>query len=137
MKDFSLKTHSKRSGVISNLFRTLTLSLFALCTTLVFAQQKTIKGIVVDATGEPLIGVNVSVKGTTIGIITDIDGKYTLEVPTNATLVFSYIERKNILLEIKLQSTLPCKKILKILMKLSLSGMVFRKKKPLPVPSLH
>lgn len=91
MKDFSLKTHSKRSGVISNLFRTLTLSLFALCTTLVFAQQKTIKGIVVDATGEPLIGVNVSVKGTTIGIITDIDGKYTLEVPTNATLVFSYI----------------------------------------------
>ena len=91
MKDFSLKTHSKRSGVISNLFRTLTLSLFALCTTLVFAQQKTIKGIVVDATGEPLIGVNVSVKGTTIGIITDIDVKYTLEVPTNATLVFSYI----------------------------------------------
>ena len=91
MKDFSLKTHSKRSGVISNLFRMLTLSLFALCTTLVFAQQKTIKGIVVDATGEPLIGVNVSVKGTTIGIITDIDGKYTLEVPTNATLVFSYI----------------------------------------------
>ena len=91
MKDFSLKTHSKRSGVISNLFRTLTLSLFALCTTLVFAQQKTIKGIVVDATGEPLIGVNLSVKGTTIGIITDIDGKYTLEVPTNATLVFSYI----------------------------------------------
>ena len=91
MKDFSLKTHSKRSGVISNLFRTLTLSLFALCTTLVFAQQKTIKGIVVDATGEPLIGVNVSGKGTTIGIITDIDGKYTLEVPTNATLVFSYI----------------------------------------------
>ena len=77
MKDFSLKTHSKRSSVISNLFRTLTLSLFALCTTLVFAQQKTIKGIVVDATGEP--------------IITDIDGKYTLEVPTNATLVFSYI----------------------------------------------
>ena len=91
MKDFSLKTHSTRSGVISNLFRMLTLSLFVLCTTVIFAQQKPIKGTVVDATGEPLIGVNVSVKGTTIGIITDIDGKYTLEVPTNATLVFSYI----------------------------------------------
>lgn len=91
MKDFSLKTHSTRSGVISNLFRMLILSLFVLCTTVVFAQQKPIKGTVVDATGEPLIGVNVSVKGTTIGIITDIDGKYTLEVPTNATLVFSYI----------------------------------------------
>ncbi len=46
-----------------------TLSIFLLCvmfTATAFAQQKTIKGTVVDATGEPLIGVNVSVKGTTI-----------------------------------------------------------------------
>ena len=42
-------------------------------------------------TGEPLIGVNVAVKGTTIGIITDIDGNYTLEVPSKSTIVFSYI----------------------------------------------
>jgi TonB-linked SusC/RagA family outer membrane protein len=56
-----------------------------------FAQQKTIKGTVVDVTGEPLIGVNVAVKGTTIGIITDIDGNYTLEVPSKSTIVFSYI----------------------------------------------
>ncbi|WP_293669319.1 TonB-dependent receptor [uncultured Parabacteroides sp.] len=69
----------------------LTLLLFVLCTTTVFAQQKTIKGTVVDATGEPLIGVNVSVKGATIGIITDVDGNYTLEVPSNSTIVFSYI----------------------------------------------
>lgn len=71
-----------------------TLGAFLLCvmfTATAFAQQKTIKGTVVDATGEPLIGVNVSVKGTTIGIITDIDGNYTLEVPSNATIVFSYI----------------------------------------------
>ena len=52
---------------------------------------KTIKGTVVDVTGEPLIGVNVAVKGTTIGIITDIDGNYTLEVPSKSTIVFSYI----------------------------------------------
>ena len=38
-----------------------------------------------------MIGVNVSVKGTTIGIITDMDGNYALEVPANSTLVFSYI----------------------------------------------
>ena len=44
-----------------------------------------------DVTGEPLIGVNVAVKGTTIGIITDIDGNYTLEVPSKSTIVFSYI----------------------------------------------
>lgn len=106
MKDFSLKTHSQRSGVISSLFRMLTLSLFVLCTTVVFAQQKTIKGIVVDATGEPLIGVNVSVKGTTIGIITDIDGKYTLEVPTNATLVFSYIGYRTQELSVGNQTTI-------------------------------
>ena len=71
-----------------------TLSIFLLCvmfTATAFAQQKTIKGTVVDATGEPLIGVNVSVKGTTIGIITDIDGNYTLEVPSKSTIVFSYI----------------------------------------------
>lgn len=106
MKNFSLKTHSKRSGVISNLFRMLTLSLFVLCTTVVFAQQKPIKGTVVDATGEPLIGVNVSVKGTTIGIITDIDGKYTLEVPTNATLVFSYIGYRTQVLPVGNQTTI-------------------------------
>ena len=106
MKDSSLKTHSKRSGIINNLFRMLTLLLFVLCTTVVFAQQKPIKGTVVDATGEPLIGVNVSVKGTTIGIITDIDGKYALEVPTNATLVFSYIGYRTQELSVGNQTTI-------------------------------
>ena len=80
MKDFFFETHSRRSSVISNLFRMLTLSTFCTMYNTCFCTTKTIKGIVVDATGEPLIGVNVSVKGTTISIITDIDGKYTLEV---------------------------------------------------------
>ena len=77
---------------LNHLFRTL--GCFLLCvmfTATAFAQQKTIKGTVVDVTGEPLIGVNVAVKGTTIGIITDIDGNYTLEVPSKSTIVFSYI----------------------------------------------
>lgn len=91
MKESSFKTHFRPKGVISSSFRMLTLLFFVLCTTTVFAQNKTIKGTVADATGEPLIGVNVSVKGTTIGIITDIDGNYTLEVPPKATIVFSYI----------------------------------------------
>lgn len=104
MKDSSLKTHSKRSGIISNLFRMLTLLLFVLCTTAVFAQQKPIKGTVVDATGEPLIGVNVSVKGTTIGTITDVDGKYSLEVPAKGTLVFSFIGYKTAEIPIGSQS---------------------------------
>jgi TonB family protein len=51
-----------------------------------------VEGIVYSAEdGNPLPGVNVVVKGTSIGTITDVDGKYILEVPANATLVFAYI----------------------------------------------
>lgn len=54
-------------------------------------QARKITGTVKDAQGQPLLGVNVLVKGTTNGTITDLDGKYTLEAPAGATLVFSYI----------------------------------------------
>lgn len=54
--------------------------------------QKTIKGTVKDATGDPVIGANVLEKGTNNGTITDFEGNYTLtNVKANATLVFSYI----------------------------------------------
>lgn len=53
---------------------------------------KEISGIVVDSTGEPVIGATVLVKGTSIGVSTDIEGNYTLKnVPDNATIVFSYV----------------------------------------------
>ncbi len=59
-------------------------------------QQKTITGKVVDNSGSPLPGVTVVVKGTTVGVITDIDGNYSLDVPANAqTLSFSFIGMKN------------------------------------------
>jgi TonB-linked SusC/RagA family outer membrane protein len=56
-------------------------------------QQKTITGTVVDeASGEPLIGVNVVVEGTTMGVITDANGKFSIEVNSpDAVLVVSYI----------------------------------------------
>lgn len=58
----------------------------------VSAQNVTVKGIVTDKTGETVIGASVVEKGNTgNGTITDIDGKYTLSVPSNATLVFSYV----------------------------------------------
>ncbi len=58
-------------------------------------QQRTITGTVVDETGAPLPGVSVVVKGTTVGIVTDIDGNYSLDVPANAeTLVFSFVGMK-------------------------------------------
>lgn len=53
--------------------------------------EKAISGKVVDATGAPVIGVNIRVKGTTIGTISDMDGKFMLNVPSNGILVFSYI----------------------------------------------
>lgn len=52
---------------------------------------KSITGVVSDATGEPIIGANVVVKGTTLGTITDLDGKFELEVPEKAVLEISYI----------------------------------------------
>jgi hypothetical protein len=79
--------------------KTLLLWLFGLLLTAqVFAQNRTLSGTVKDAaTGEALIGVNVTGKGTTIGTVTDIDGKYTLELPKEVTtLVFSYIGYTNV-----------------------------------------
>ena len=60
-------------------------------------QSQTIKtqGQVVDEQGEPLIGVNVMVKGSRTGVVTDLDGKFQLEVPANATLVISYVGYKS------------------------------------------
>ncbi|KAA6336122.1 TonB-dependent receptor SusC [termite gut metagenome] len=64
-----------------------------LCSTTVFSQNIAISGAVTDTSGEILIGVNVSVKGTTNGTITGIDGKYSLQqVPAQAVIVFSYVE---------------------------------------------
>lgn len=56
-------------------------------------QQQGITGKITDSqTGDPMPGVNILVKGTTIGSISDIEGKYTLSTPDrNATLVFSFI----------------------------------------------
>lgn len=54
-----------------------------------------VKGVVVDANGEPVIGASVQLKGSTgIGTITDLDGKFTLSVPANGVLQISYIGYK-------------------------------------------
>ena len=79
--------------------KTLLLWLLGLLFTVqVYAQNRSLSGTVSDAaTGEALIGVNVTGKGTTIGTVTDIDGKYTLELPKDVnTLVFSYVGYTNV-----------------------------------------
>ncbi len=57
-----------------------------------FAQESgNVSGKIVDSSGEPLIGVNVVIDGTAIGTITDIDGKYSFQAPSDGVLVFSFI----------------------------------------------
>ncbi|TKG89433.1 SusC/RagA family TonB-linked outer membrane protein [Puteibacter caeruleilacunae] len=58
-------------------------------------QPTEVKGKVTDETGEPLPGVSVVVKGTTVGVTTDFDGNYTLALPADAeVLVFSFVGMK-------------------------------------------
>ena len=70
--------------------RAVSTMLLSMLCVVAFAQTAT--GIVKDKAGEPMIGVNVLVKGTTNGTITDFDGNFTInDVPSDATLVVSYI----------------------------------------------
>lgn len=72
----------------------LLLSLALCLGTAVFAlAQTTVKGIVTDEAGEPLIGAGVMVEGTTIGTITGIDGDYTLSVPADAVNLVILLHR--------------------------------------------
>lgn len=57
----------------------------------VYSQNSLLSGTVKDVSGTPLIGVNIVQKGTTNGTITDVDGKFTLSLPLNSVIVFSYI----------------------------------------------
>lgn len=68
-------------------------------------QQGTIKGVVKDALGEPIIGANIKVKGTNVGTITDVDGSFIIKADKNATLEVSYIGYHTELIPLKGQST--------------------------------
>lgn len=55
------------------------------------AQNYSVKGNVKDATGEPIIGASVLLQGTKTGVATDFDGNFTIQAPSNGTLVISYV----------------------------------------------
>ncbi len=67
------------------------LLIFLLMSSVSAFAQKGITGKVIDAKGEPLIGVSVRVQGTTNGGITDLDGKYSVPAKSGSTLLFSFI----------------------------------------------
>ncbi|WP_294071590.1 SusC/RagA family TonB-linked outer membrane protein [Proteiniphilum sp. UBA1028] len=71
--------------------------LFFLCVLIITAQEQTIRGVVKDTRGVPIIGANVMVKGTSIGTATDLEGNYSLTVPSSANrLHVSYIGMREI-----------------------------------------
>ena len=75
-----------------NVMKGTILSLMWIFSLLLSAQNVTVRGLVTDSDGEPLIGVTVQVKGETIGTVTDIDGAFLLmNVPTGAVLQVSYV----------------------------------------------
>ena len=61
------------------------------CSLQLFAQQINVSGTVTDSNQEPVIGASVFEKGTSNGIITDVDGNFSLKVSPNATIVISFI----------------------------------------------
>lgn len=74
-----------------------------------FTKQKRVSGVITDTKGEPIIGANVAVKGTSNGTITDIDGKFDIEVPANTTLKISYIGYQPMEINIGNKSTIDIK----------------------------
>ncbi|WP_374685401.1 SusC/RagA family TonB-linked outer membrane protein [uncultured Prevotella sp.] len=74
-----------------NAIRTATLSAGLFLSASAFAQQITVKGHVVDETGEPVIGASVKVVGGKTGAVTDIDGNFSIAADKKATLEITYI----------------------------------------------
>ena len=69
----------------------LFLLLMVLASTASSYAQNVVKGVVMDIADNPLPGVSVVVKGSTTGTTTDLDGRYSINVPKSGTLVFTYI----------------------------------------------
>ena len=71
----------------------------------VMAQVKAISGLVTDVTGEPVIGASVVEVGTTNGVITDLNGKFSLKVAPNSQFLVSYIGYKQQTIKVGSEST--------------------------------
>ena len=84
----------KINGSKQNRFFNLLLLILLCCTTVSFAQQ-TYSGNVNDASGVPLPGVNVVIKGTNTGTSTDFDGNFSIEATDTDVLIFTYVGFKD------------------------------------------
>lgn len=64
-------------------------------------QRQTVTGMVKDANGEPIIGASVVAKGSSAGTVTDVDGRYSIEVAPGSVLQFSYVSYKTVSVNVK------------------------------------
>ncbi len=100
-----LRTVSKK---VMSILAVLLTSIF--CSTVVFAQNRQVSGVVIDDSGLPVIGAGVVVVGQrTIGTTTDLDGKFVLSVPAGASLEFSCIGYDNQVVAVGTQSEINVK----------------------------
>lgn len=95
------------SNCLRNMRSLLLFFMVAMISLSVSAQNVTVRGTVTDKTGETVIGASVVEKGNTgNGSITDLDGNFSVTVPSNATLVFSYVGMKTQEIAVKGQTTI-------------------------------
>ncbi len=87
-------------------FVLMTVATMVLSVGAIWAQNVKVSGTVKDNAGEPLIGVYVLVEGTTTGTSTDFDGKYTLDAPANANLVFTLMGMRNAVVPVNNRSVI-------------------------------
>lgn len=101
------KRQQKKLLMKSPFRKMLLLAFFLMIAIAGFAQSKTVSGIVVDKSGETVIGASVILKGTMNGATTDIDGKFTLQnIPDNGTIQVSFVGYKTQNVAVKGQSSI-------------------------------
>ena len=76
---------------MNKLYHIFTLILLTLSTLTLSAQELTVKGTVLDSDGYPMPGAGVAIKGTTTGVVTDLDGNFEIRAKASDKLVFSFI----------------------------------------------
>ncbi|MFW5781352.1 MAG: carboxypeptidase-like regulatory domain-containing protein, partial [Bacteroidota bacterium] len=97
MKNFKERRKEKQGkrGMLTRFLIAVFCGIQLLFAVNVYGQQEvTVSGTVTDAEGQPLPGVTVVEEGTTHGTVSNNDGDYTINVPGNATLVFSFVGMK-------------------------------------------
>lgn len=120
--------------------KTIALACFAMLMPLSLLAQDVLKvhGIVTDPSGEPLIGVNVKAGSSSVGAVTDLDGKYSIEVSPKSTLTFSYVGFETVVESVKnrRQMDVTMRRALMCSMRWWLSVMVLWTRKSLLLPFL-